>query len=236
VKSVIRRFKLLYLFILLLVVNAALLYYLSQDRFSFIVLHHSASSVDNYSSIKKFHWDTHHWSDAAYHLILSNGSTEVPLGHLEATSRYRLLSYSLATRSRGCNLRGVHLSIVGNYEEEPLPENLKAPLAHAITLLRKRFRIGKEQIRFHKDCSSTACPGKFIKTPELFAWINAYADRCPSDIRTQQEMVVSDSQFSIHSIIRVNPIPLFLSMVTIAAWFLTFFVMSGLEHRLGRSA
>ncbi|MCL4503503.1 MAG: N-acetylmuramoyl-L-alanine amidase [Deltaproteobacteria bacterium] len=80
-------------FLLIFSVALFALFSLSQNwRFNAIVIHHTASMVDNYRSISTYQRQEHGWSDAAYHLILSNGSTEVPFGYLEATGRYRFMS------------------------------------------------------------------------------------------------------------------------------------------------
>ena len=91
------RIRLLVVLLTLVVVGAVALHTGMTYRFRYIVIHHSASTVDNYASIRSFHMSKHRWGDAAYHLILSNGSTDVPVGYLEATSRYEGLLPSIAT-------------------------------------------------------------------------------------------------------------------------------------------
>jgi hypothetical protein len=152
--------SLLGLLLFLMLLNLAAYQLLPRLRFKHIVIHHTASSEENYQSIKDYHAKRHGWQDAAYHLILSNGSTRVPLGHLEATGRYRSLSYSLATRSRYYNLTGLHLCVVGNYSETSMPAELRGPLAHALAVLQQRFHISDGQILFHRDCNDTQCPGQ----------------------------------------------------------------------------
>jgi hypothetical protein len=49
-------------------------------RYKWIVIHHSASSHDNLTSIRNFHKQRHGWLEAGYHLILSNGSTNIRAG------------------------------------------------------------------------------------------------------------------------------------------------------------
>jgi hypothetical protein len=116
-------------FLIILVITIGILFYIAVPRYRFqaIIIHHSASARDNYASIKAFH-QSRGWRDAAYHLILSNGSTSVPLGYLEATGRYRLLSYSPATKDGWCNLLGLHLCVVGDYDQGPVPQQLRPPL------------------------------------------------------------------------------------------------------------
>lgn len=186
---------------LFLVISCNLLFYkiFVGHRYKWIVIHHTASDYGNYASIKKYHAKEHNWLDAAYHLILSNGSTEVPAGFLEATKRYRFLSYSLGTQSPKHNIWGLHLCIVGNYEDRPLPENLKKALAFSIASLQEKFSIPNTHILFHRDVGSTLCPGKYITKQAIFSWM-ALADKCRPNIQKQQANVISNAKFSLHTI------------------------------------
>ncbi|MDI6854097.1 MAG: peptidoglycan recognition family protein [Deltaproteobacteria bacterium] len=162
-------------------------------RFNAIVLHHSASSADNYESIKTFHAGSRGWRDAAYHLILANGSTSVPSGFLEATGRYRLLSYSPATKDHWANLRALHLCIVGNYDNGEVPAGLRSSLAHALRALQEKYGIPDDRILFHRDCNGTACPGRFITKAKLNLWLTKEADKCPPAVRRQQGEVIGSA-------------------------------------------
>ena len=194
--TVVRKYKLLSLAFILLALNAALFFVLPHYRFSSIVIHHSASEVDNYQSIKAYHRKSHGWRDAAYHLILSNGSTQVPLGHLEATGRYHFLAYSLATQSPVHNMTGVHICVVGNYSRHAMPGRLRPALAHAITALQERYHIPDSKILFHRDCSQSECPGTKLHKAEVLKWTKTLAQTCPPAIRDQHEAVLAAAYFS----------------------------------------
>jgi hypothetical protein len=159
-------------------------------RFSAIVIHHSASEVDNYHSIAAYHLKDHGWRDAAYHLILSNGSTEVPAGFLEATGRYRYLSYSVATRNVYYNLRAIHICVVGNYDKHEMPPGLRAAMADTVRQLQEKYGIAGDQVLFHRDCSSSSCPGRFVTKEKLQQWLAADASRCPPAVRMQHLKVI----------------------------------------------
>jgi hypothetical protein len=188
------------LILLLVGANVFIWFVVPLFRFQSIVIHHTASTVDDYASIKRYQHKKNGWQDAAYHLILSNGRAGVPLGHLEATNRYRWLAHSLGTRSSYHNLTGVHLCIVGNFETGSFPANLRAPLAHAIRLLQDRYWINKNKILFHKDCSGTKCPGRNLKKARVKEWVAGLADSCPPETRAQQRKIVGQAMFSIHTL------------------------------------
>jgi hypothetical protein len=187
--------SLLGLLLFLMLLNLAAYQLLPRLRFKHIVIHHTASSEENYQSIKDYHAKRHGWQDAAYHLILSNGSTRVPLGYLEATGRYRSLSYSLATRSRYYNLTGLHLCVVGNYSETSMPAELRGPLAHALAVLQQRFHISDGQILFHRDCNDTQCPGLNLSKAQVLNWLGSLADSCPEAIKQQHRRIVGGAGF-----------------------------------------
>ena len=194
------KYKLGYYFLIFSIMAVLFFLLLPKYRFSEIVVHHTASAQDNYASIKFLHKQKLNQKDAAYHLILSNGSTDIPMGYLEATQRYRYLSYSLATRSIKHNLRGVHLCIVGNYDNNSVPKRLRGPIAQAIQLLQDEYGISRDKIVFHRDFGSTACPGKYVTKDLILKWLDSENDSCPNDIRLQQEEVISKAHFSIYTI------------------------------------
>jgi hypothetical protein len=176
-----------------LICNCAYLLLLHQFRFRYVVIHHTASQVDNYQSIREFHGRKHGWWDAGYHLILSNGSTDIPEGYLEATSRYRNMVYSLSTKSRKHNLFGVHICVVGDYDKQEPSPMVRTSLASAITYLQDRYHIPESNILFHRDCNSTACPGRNITHERVRQWLEDWKNGLPDDIRAQHEVVLGSA-------------------------------------------
>lgn len=177
--------------LLIILITVAGIFMVSEKfRFSAIVIHHSASSVGNYRSIADFHRKEKGWADAAYHLILSNGSTEIPLGFLEASGRYRFLTPSAATRSMYYNLRGLHICVVGDYDRRAMPAALKAALADAVHQLQAKYWIRDDKIMFHRDCSSSSCPGRLVTKEKLQHWLSLETSRCPISLKMQHEKVI----------------------------------------------
>ncbi len=165
--------------------------FLPRHRFTFIIIHHTAFDRGGYEKIMEIQKKKHpRWREPAYHLILSNGTDRLPPGYLQATPRYRWLRESVATRNDFCNKKGVHLCIVGNYQEHPVPEALKPAIGHAVRLLQKKYGIPDDKILFHRDCSPTWCPGKYITKKELLKWVHELADECPEDVKRQQRRVI----------------------------------------------
>jgi hypothetical protein len=187
------------LLLLLLIANILSIFALPIIRFRYIIIHHTASEHDNYESIRRYHITQNNNLDAAYHLILSNGSTNIPAGHLEATSRYRHLSYSTATSNWFYNINGIHLCIVGNFENHPIPENLASTAGYAIASLQKKFHIPDSNILLHRDINPTKCPGKHISISDINHWVQVLAKNSSPAIQKQQAGIIDHCWFSLQT-------------------------------------
>ena len=167
----------------LLALIHAPLFFVSNFRYSDIVIHHTASSQGDFNTVNRGH--LRKYGGMAYHLLLSNGTGEAPLGHLQSGWRYRSMIFSLATRNKSCNLRAIHLVVVGNYEDEALPVNMKVALTSAIRAIQVRYRIPEDRIRLHRECSATVCPGKYITVEKVMNWLGSVAG--DSDLAFQHQ-------------------------------------------------
>ncbi len=182
----------------LIVLNLLLMLFGRQWRFESIVMHHSAGRVGDYEAIRAMH-EKRGWSDAAYHLLLSNGSTSVPLGYLEPTNHFKSLSISGATRDHRANLRSLQLCVVGDYETGEFPKELRPALAHALTALCEEFSIAPEHIVFHRDLGNTSCPGKHLIKDDLATWMQELANDCPEEIKAQHLLAIKTSSLTLSS-------------------------------------
>ena len=186
----------------LILLDAGLLRWLGRHRYRYIVVHHTASTRDNYASIKRLHRRRLQQRDAAYHLILSNGSTSVPRGYLEATGRYRHLSYGAATRNYRYNLMGIQFCIVGDFERRTPDDDLAAAAGNALRLLMHRYHIPLSRVVLHRDVSATKCPGRHVTRRDVAHWVRDLADRCPPGVQNQQRRVVEACGFTWHTLPR----------------------------------
>lgn len=140
-------------------------------RYGSIVVHHTASDHGDYQTVRRAH-HARGWAEIAYHAVLSNGSTDVPFGHLYPTWRYRLGLWSVATRSLRFNVRALHLCVVGNFEQSAPSARMQGALGHALSELIARHGISRSRIYLHRDCSATACPGRYIDRDKLALWLD----------------------------------------------------------------
>ncbi len=225
--SIVKRYRLLWLTVVLVAVNLSIVYILPGYRYDAIVLHHSASWADNYATIRDFHLARFPGvRDAAYHLLLSNGSAGVPLGHLEATGRYQNLSYALATKNRHYNLRAVHVCVIGNYDQRPVPQDMQPVIGHVLQSLMSRYRIPQDRIFFHRDVSPSACPGRHINKHDVYNWISRSAE-CPAQIRAQQRAVINHAAYSLWTFPKLLLVLMAaVSMIIIITWGIFFKIVN----------
>ncbi len=195
-----KRYSLILLVAILPLIAIMAFLWAPRYRFDSIIIHHTASMVDNYDSIRRYHTRKRHMKDAAYHLILSNGSAGVSLGELEATGRYGNLSYSAATRSVKHNLTGLHLCVVGNYEENEVPKDLGMAIGNAVKELQKKFAISDDKVMFHRDVGQTKCPGRYFTKSKLSQWLEADSGKLPESIARQQRAAIDSGRFSIFTV------------------------------------
>jgi hypothetical protein len=184
------------LLVMLLVVNATFALFGRGWRFESIVVHHSAGRVGDYATIRAMH-EARGWTDAAYHLILDNGSTNKAAGILEPTGHFLRLGISGATRDHRVNTRAIHLCVVGDYDQDPFPEELKAPLGHALKALCAEFAIPESAIVFHKDVGNTRCPGANLHKADVLQWMGTLADDLPEPLREQHLRAIDASSLSL---------------------------------------
>ncbi|MEM1177451.1 MAG: peptidoglycan recognition family protein [Acidobacteriota bacterium] len=167
---------------------------LPAGRYDAVVVHHAAAETSDYRSIRRAHHGRGWW-EIGYHFVLSNGSTDIPFGHLYATRRYALGLWSVATRSPRFNLTALHLCAVGNYETAPVPGRLQGALGHALQEIMRRHRIPPERILLHRDCSASACPGQHIDRDKLVAWARA-GDGVAPEIKAQHRKALDRPRLS----------------------------------------
>ncbi|SKA77677.1 N-acetylmuramoyl-L-alanine amidase [Paucidesulfovibrio gracilis DSM 16080] len=167
-------------------------------RFDSVVVHHSATREGDYALIRHLH-KQRGWNDAAYQLVMSNGTRSLPPGALEASGRYRHLLPGPATSNQPANLGGLHLCIIGNYQNDPLPEHMQIALGHVLRELCQKFHISQERVLFHRDVNATLCPGQYIQKEDVLRWMNQKADQCPPDLAKQHKQILETAGLSLES-------------------------------------
>lgn len=192
--------KVFHLWLVTFLIALAAALYVPTNRYHYLVVHHTAADTGSLASVRRAHW-ARRWFDAGYHLILANGTNGVAAGTLEPSLRYRLGCHAVATRSPRHNTLGLHVSVVGNYDQHAMPAAMRANLAHALTLLAERYDIAPDKILLHRDCSATACPGRFVDRADVVANLARDAAAIAPAVAARQRSVLGGTL--------IAPLPLF---------------------------
>lgn len=134
---------------------------------NFIVVHHSGSKDDNYSSsleaIRDFHVNHRGWNDIGYHLLIERVDGKPVL----ETGRN---IYDDGAHCPGMNRKSIGLCFVGNFEIDYMDDDILEFGAHTLADLCIEYSIFPVRILPHNKAAlpghATACPGKnfpFIK-------------------------------------------------------------------------
>jgi hypothetical protein len=131
------------------------------DRWTQIIVHHSATSVGGAKSFDRAH-RAKGWEELGYHFVIGNG-TETPDGAIEIGSRWNTQKHGAHCKTPGntANLQGIGICLVGDFTRtRPTPAQL-ASLERLTKFLSWACRIPPERITTHRDVTGkTACPGQ----------------------------------------------------------------------------
>lgn len=134
------------------------------EKITQIVVHHTASDVQDPEQYAKFHVDVRGWPGIAYHFMIRND------GRVYQTNDINTLSYHAA----GHNTKSIGVCLMGNFDEhEPRLPQLWAA-TELISTLMSLFNI--ESVVRHGDTKATNCPGISFPFDKLMYQIQKYRD------------------------------------------------------------
>ncbi len=134
-----------------------------ENRWQYIVLHHSATDEGNAESFDRYHREERKWSHGlAYHFVIGNGNGS-DNGEIEVGNRWKKQIHGAHTANMDLNQISIGICLVGNFEEDnkPTASQVKSLISLA-SYFSKRYNIPKSHIVKHSQVlqKGTACPGK----------------------------------------------------------------------------
>jgi N-acetylmuramoyl-L-alanine amidase len=148
-----------------------------------IVIHHSASRRGNAQVIDNEHLNQRGWDGIGYHFVLGNG-TDMPLGRIEATFRWRLQQHGAHAgplpQQSLYNQDGIGVCVIGNYEQDRIDPYVEKRLVELCAqLIDHTPTLSVGRIIGHKDVPGkiTACPGQTIDLERLRFLVRAEIQR-----------------------------------------------------------
>lgn len=135
-------------------------------RWTYIVIHHTATDVGNAFSIDEIHHKRGFWNGLGYHFLIDNGTDSKMDGQIEVGPRWIKQMDGAHANADGMNQRGIGISIVGNYSEQRLSSKQMDALVFLTKTLQNYYKIPARNVIRHSDV-----PGKHTECPGLlFPW------------------------------------------------------------------
>lgn len=124
---------------------------------SAIVLHHSLTkdgTTVSWGAIRKFHTETNGWRAIGYHfgIELVGDTYEILVGRMVEEE-------AAACKEGSMNRLGIHICLVGNFDEGPVPEAQWKAAVRLVASLMQQFQIPVGRIWGHRDFANKTCPG-----------------------------------------------------------------------------
>lgn len=140
-----------------------------------IVIHHSATPVDDAMNMHRVHKARGMKNGLAYHFVISNGSRKAYDGEIYIGGRWRAQLDGGHMKKRSWNQTSIGICLIGNFELRSPTEKQLSALEGLSEYLMKKCRISKSAITTHKILhkNHTVCPGKYFSLPSFLKRISS---------------------------------------------------------------
>jgi LysM repeat protein len=142
----------------------------NSSRWKRIVIHHSATPVDDAMNMHNVHKNQRGMKNGlAYHFVISNGSRKASDGEIHIGGRWKGQLDGGHMKQLSLNKTSVGICLIGNFElQRPTSKQLKS-LEALCKHLMKSCRISHSSVTTHKllHPNHTKCPGKHFSLPSL---------------------------------------------------------------------
>ncbi len=130
-------------------------------RWTYIVIHHTATHDGNASSINKMHHARGFWNGLGYHFLIDNGTDSKGDGQIEIGPRWAKQTDGAHCNADDMNIRGIGISMIGNFSETNISAKQLDSLVYLVELLQERYHIPANHVIRHSDVKgkNTECPG-----------------------------------------------------------------------------
>lgn len=131
------------------------------NRWSTIVVHHSATNTGSARTFDRYHKDKG-WDELGYHFVIGNGS-ETPDGMIEVGARWHKQKHGAhcKTADNFFNEHGIGICLVGDFTKTRPTARQMAALERLSTFLCLTCRIPADRVVTHGAVThKTACPGR----------------------------------------------------------------------------
>jgi LysM repeat protein len=140
-----------------------------------IVIHHSATPVDDAMNMHRVHKARGMKNGLAYHFVISNGSRKAYDGEIHIGSRWKGQIDGGHMKKLTDNKTSIGICLIGNFElRSPTAKQMKS-LEGLCEYLMKKCALNPNQVTTHKvhHPNHTVCPGKFFSLPSILKRISS---------------------------------------------------------------
>ena len=139
-----------------------------------IIIHHSATPVDDAMNMHRVHKARGMKNGLAYHFVISNGSRKASDGEVFIGERWKSQLDGGHVKKLSWNQTCIGICLIGNFELKPPSSRQLKALEGLCEYLMKRCSISKSQVTTHKILHKghTACPGKYLSLPSFIRRLN----------------------------------------------------------------
>jgi len=134
------------------------------DRWTTIVIHHSATQTGSARSFDKYHREQKGWDELGYHFVIGNG-TETPDGQIEVGPRWNTQKHGAhcKTPSNYYNDHGIGICLVGDFTKSRPTARQLSSLQKLVAFLSQTCRIPPSRVTTHGHINKkTQCPGQYF--------------------------------------------------------------------------
>jgi len=127
-----------------------------------IIIHHSATPIDDALNMHKVHLARGMKNGLAYHFVISNGSRKAQDGEIYLSNRWKGQLEGGHVKKQSWNQTSIGICLIGNFEIRPPTSKQLSALEGLCEYLMKRCHIGVSQVTTHTlfNPKHTVCPGK----------------------------------------------------------------------------
>jgi LysM repeat protein len=138
-------------------------------RWKRIVIHHSATPVDDALNMHRVHKARGMKNGLAYHFVISNGSRKAYDGEIYIGGRWKVQLDGGHMKKLSDNKTSIGICLIGNFElRSPTVKQMKS-LEGLCEYLMNKCKLTPNQVTTHKvhHPNHTVCPGKYFSLSSL---------------------------------------------------------------------
>ena len=134
-----------------------------------IIVHHSATPIDDAVNMHKVHLARGMKNGLAYHFVISNGSRKARDGEIYLSNRWKGQLDGGHVKKQSWNQTSIGICLIGNFEIRPPTSKQLSALEGLCEYLMKRCNLQANDVTTHTlfHPKHTVCPGKYFSLTGL---------------------------------------------------------------------